>query len=109
MWAVRIQVDAGTGFGWRVDDVCRSHEFGPHARAAAGEWELEELDLWQPWKELLAVERCLLQDGEQVRGCTVLIRPDASTTVRYVNKGRGSSVKLTEIMRRICFCVRGMR
>ena len=57
MREVRIQVDAGTGFGWRLDDAYRSHEFGPHVRAAAGEWTPKELELWQPWKELLAVER----------------------------------------------------
>jgi hypothetical protein len=107
MREVRILVDAGTGFGWRLDGVSRSHEFGAHVRAAAGDWDADEAALWQPWKELMAVEKCLLAEGDSLRGALVLLRPDATTTVRYINKGSGPSAKLTAVMRRIwSLCVR---
>ena len=109
MCEVRILVDAGTGLGWRLDGVSRSHEFGAHARAAAGDWNADEAALWQPWKELMAVdpEKCLLAEGDSLRGALVLLRPDATTTVRYINKGSGPSAKLTAVMRRIwSLCVR---
>jgi hypothetical protein len=97
-----VTVDAGTGFGWRLEGKERSEELTPEARAVAGEWSgAEEQELWQCWKELLAVERCLLEEKEHLTGSFVLVRVDARTSVAYINKGKGSSVFLSGVMRRI--------
>jgi hypothetical protein len=53
------------------------------------------------------VEKCLIEEAGRLAGLTVLIRPDATTTVRYVNKGSGPSKMLTAIMKRIwTICLR---
>jgi hypothetical protein len=40
-------------------------------------------------------------EEEKLACLFLLLRVDASTTVRYINKGKGSSIVLTSIMRRI--------
>ena len=47
------------------------------------------------------MERCLQENSGRLSGLTVLARADASTTVRYVNGGLGSSEFLSKVMRRI--------
>ena len=71
------------------------------ALVIAADWKLEEKQEWQPWNELLVVEKCLLEETGRHAGLTVLIRLDATTTVRYVNTGSKPSKVLTAIMRRI--------
>jgi hypothetical protein len=65
------------------------------------EWLQGEGELAQCWKELLAVRKCLEHEKECLRGKFVLIRADATTTLRYINKGKGDSVVLTALMREI--------
>ena len=101
MEEVRITIDAGTGYGWRIDGKVRSLGFESPELATAADWGPDEKAEWQPWNELLAVEKCLQEESARLAGLTVLIKPDATTTVRYVNKGSGPSVMLTSIMRRI--------
>ena len=101
MEEVRVTLDAGTGYGWRIDGRVRSLGFDSPALATAADWKPDEKQEWQPWNELLAVEKRLIEEAGRLGGLTVLIRPDATTTVRYVNKGSGPSKMLTAIMRRI--------
>jgi hypothetical protein len=49
----------------------------------------------------LAVERCLQEEKEKLQSCFVLVRVDARTSVAYINKGKGSSVFLSLVTRRI--------
>ena len=99
MAEVRIHVDAGTGYGWRVDGRDHTAEFEGAMSAVAAQWPGDEVDLFQPWKELLALQYCIQSEGEGLAGRMILVRPDATTTVAYVNKGSGPSVRLTAIMR----------
>ena len=101
MTGIRIFVDAGTGYGWRIDGVSRGAEFEGEVLARSKEWELEQADMWQPWKELWALRYCLEEEGERLEGASVLVQPDATTTVAYVNKGSGPSKELTRVMRGI--------
>ena len=97
-----VTVDAGTGLGWRLEGRQRSEELTEEARAVAREWaDAAEGDLWQCWKELLAVERCLQEEKEKLQGVFVLVRVDARTSLAYINKGKGSSEFLSQVMRRI--------
>jgi hypothetical protein len=97
-----VTVDAGTGLGWRLEGKQRSEELTAEARAVAREWaDAAEGDKWQCWKELLAVERCLLEEKQALQGAFVLVRVDAVTSVAYINKGKGSSEFLSKVMRRI--------
>ena len=50
----------------------------------ACDWEGEQQGFHHCWKELLAVERCLQVEGEKLAGLFLLLRVDASTTVRYI-------------------------
>jgi hypothetical protein len=60
MTEVRILVDAGTGYGWRVDGKIRMHEFGAGLKAVAAEWDDSgERDFAQCWKELKALQYCI--------------------------------------------------
>ena len=78
------------------------HEFGAGLKAVAAEWDDSgERDFAQCWKELKALQYCIEAECKLLVGKTVLVRPDASTTVAYVNKGSGPSKTLTAIMRRI--------
>ena len=107
MTGVRIFVDAGTGYGWRIDGVSRSADFEGPVIARAAEWLADQKEMWQPWKELWALRYCLEAEGERLAGASVLVQPDATTTVSYVNKGSGPSAKLTEVMKGIwSVCVR---
>ena len=55
MSEVRILVDAGTGYGWRLDDRTRMHEFDVDLKAVASYWvEIGELEFVRCWKELKA-------------------------------------------------------
>ena len=101
MKELRICVDAGTGFGWRIDGADRTAEFEGDVLAKSLEWGAGEEELFQPWKELLALQRCLEWESAVLAGHSVLVRPDATTTVAYVNKGSGPSAVLSDIMRAI--------
>ena len=58
------------------------------------------------WRELLSVERALLQVGDKVNSRSVLLCTDATAVVKYVNWGNGPSRVLSTIMRRIFdYCV----
>lgn len=102
MSEVRILVDAGTGYGWRLDGRVRMHEFGVGLKAVASDWaEIGELEFARCWKELKALQYYIEAECESLAGKAVLVRPDASTSVAYVNKGSGSSRMLTMTMRNI--------
>jgi hypothetical protein len=49
----------------------------------------------------VAVERAVFAEASKLKGKMVLVRADAVTTVRYVNKGSGPSIFLSAVMRRI--------
>lgn len=104
-----VTVDAGTGFGWRLEGKERSEELTEGARAVAREWvDPNEREMWQCWKELLAVERCLEEELQQLGGAYLLVRVDAKTSEAYLNKGKGSSEFLTAVMKRIFnLCLKG--
>jgi hypothetical protein len=51
MKELRICVDAGTGFGWRIDGADRTAEFEGDVLAKSLEWGVREEELFQPWKE----------------------------------------------------------
>lgn len=107
MTGIRIFVDAGTGYGWRIDGVSRSADFEGPVLARASEWLGEQQEMWQPWKELWALRYCLEEMGERLTGASVLVQPDATTTVAYVNKGSGPSDELTKVMKGVWdVCVR---
>ena len=59
---IRITLDEGTCYNWRIDGQFRSLRFESAALAAAADWKAVEKQEWQPWNELLAVEKCLLLD-----------------------------------------------
>ena len=101
MAELRIFVDAGTGYGWRLCGQNHTAEFEGHVLAKAADWEDDQQDLWQPWKELWALYYAIEAECEAMAGCDVLVRPDATTTVAYVNKGSGPSAELTKVMRMI--------
>ena len=96
-----LTVDAGTGYGWRLDGRSRSEAPTESSRLEAREWVGEEGELHQCWKELLALRRALQEEAAALRGRFVLVRADATTTLRYVNKGKGSSVFLSSLMKEI--------
>jgi len=101
MTGVRIFVDAGTGYGWRIDGHDRTAEFEGSVLARAEDWPEGQAEMWQPWKELWALRYCLEEEGERLAGSVVLVQPDATTTVAYVNKGSGPSMELSLVMRSI--------
>ena len=97
-----LTVDAGSGFGWRLDGINRTEGVTEESRLVAAEWvDHEDMEWWQCWKELVAVERAVFAEASKLKGKMVLVRADAVTTVRYVNKGSGSSVFLSAVVRRI--------
>ena len=107
MQELRIICDAGTGWGYRLDGDARQLEMGERSVGKAGEWTDEELELWQPWKELLAVEKAISERAEELQGRNVLLLTDATAVVRYINKGSGPSDYMTKLMRKIFkLCVR---
>ena len=96
-----VTVDAGTGIGWRIDGRVRSEAPSEHSRMVARDWEGDDGELHQCWKELMAVKRCLQEEAGALQGRFVLVRADATTTLRYVNKGKGSSLVLSALIRDI--------
>ena len=48
MEEIRITLDAGTGYGWRIDGQFRSLGFESAALAAAADWKVGEKQEWQP-------------------------------------------------------------
>jgi hypothetical protein len=96
-----LTVDAGSGYGWKLEGLVRSEQMSEDARFVAREWAHGEEELWQCWKELLAVKECLLEEKERLAGRFVLVRADATTTIRYINSGKGNSVFLSQVMRQI--------
>ena len=101
MTELLVTVDAGTGYGWRVDGVVRSEAPSERSRLVACQWVGDEGELHQCWKELLALKRSLEEEAEALSGRCVLVRADATTTLRYVNKGKGDSKFLSALMRDI--------
>ena len=95
---VIVTLDAGSIYGWRIEGRVRSLRFNSPALATAADWKPGEKREWQPWNELLAVEKCLIGEAGRLAGITVLIRPDATTPIRYVNKRSGPSKMLTAII-----------
>ena len=75
MEEVRVALDAGTGDGWRIDGRVRSLGFDSPALATAADWKPDEKQEWQPWNELLAVKKCLIEEAGRLAGLTVLVRP----------------------------------
>ena len=65
------------------------------------EWSEEEREMFQPWKELLVVEKMLEVEGESLRGASILFLSDATAAVRYINKGSGPSEVMSKMMKRI--------
>ena len=63
MEEVRITLDACTGYGWRIDGQVRSLGFEWPVFVAAADWKPGEKQAWQPWNELLAVEKCLIEEA----------------------------------------------
>jgi hypothetical protein len=96
-----LTVDAGTGYGWRLDGRVRTEAPTDASRLEAREWVGDEGELHQCWKELLALKRSLEEEAVKLKGKFVLVRADATTTLRYVNKGKGSSVFLSALMKGI--------
>ena len=107
MEELRLTVDAGTGVGWRLDGKGVTAEVNPAARLVAKDWADGDQEKWQCWNELKALELAVEGECEALSGRMVLVRADAVTTVRYVNKGSGPSEFLTAVMKRIWHkCVR---
>ena len=94
-------VDVGTGCGWRLDGRSRSEAPTESSRLEAREWTEEEDELHQWWKELLAPRRALQEEATALCGRFVLVRTDATTTLRYVNKEKGDSEFLSSPMKEI--------
>ena len=84
MQEVIVTVDAGSGVGWRIDGKNREESLSGRVNLVACDWEGEQQGFHHCWKELLAVERCLQVEGEKLAGLFLLLRVDASTTVRYI-------------------------
>ena len=101
MQEVRVMADAGSGWGYRVDGVMRGLEMGEDVVAQVGEWSEVEREFFQPWKELLVLEKLLEVEGEALRGASLLFLSDATAAVRYMNKGSGPSVVMSRMMKRI--------
>ena len=101
MQEVRVIADAGTGWGYRLDGVARGLEWGEGSVAQAGDWSQAESELYQPWKELLVVEKMLEVEGERLRGASLLLLSDATAAVAYINKGSGPSDFMSKVMKRI--------
>ena len=101
MQEVRVVADAGTGWGYRLDGEHRGVVLTDASIAQAGEWEEDERELFQPWKELLVFEKMLEVEGDRLKGRAVLFLSDATAAVRYINKGSGPSSFMCAVMKRI--------
>ena len=101
MQEVRVMADAGSGWGYRLDGEVRSLELSAEVVAHAGEWSDEERDMFQPWKELLVVEKMLELEGGRLKGASLLFLSDATAAVSYMNKGSGPSEVMSGMMKRI--------
>ena len=84
-----------------------SHNKKSARQAAASDWVSDDEEATeQVWRELLSVERALLQVGDKVNSRSVLLCTDATAVVKDVNWGNGPSRVLSTIMRRIFdYCV----
>ena len=105
---LRLITDASVhGWGFRLDGATRQWELGLNSQAAASDWVADDEEATeQVWRELLSVERALLQAGDKVNSRSVLLCTDATAVVKYVNWGSGPSKVLSTIMRRIFdYCV----
>ena len=91
MEELRIIVDSGTGYGWRIDGKERSLQLTDSMKAESRDWSGGDQGRWQCWLELRALEECLKEEFSRLAGRMVLVRPDASTTVAAVNGGGGGS------------------
>lgn len=102
MQSLRLMLDGSQhGFGLRLDGQWRDVSWGDTSIAVAAQWQGETREA-QVHRELLALEEALkLPDLPLERGASILLWPDCMGTVRYVNKGAGSSDVLSHIMRRI--------
>ena len=81
-----------------MDGKTRQWELGEHSKAAARDWLQDDVEATeQVWRELLAVERALLELGDKLRGRSVLVCTDATVVARYVNWGVGASRMLSEM------------
>ena len=98
---LRLQIDAGSGFGYRVDGVDRAVEWGDYSRAVAGDWTPEEAEMWQVHKELWSVHRMLEVDGDAIVGRTLVVWTDCRGVLRYLRVGMGGSDVLTDMAKKI--------
>ena len=104
---LRLQMDAGSGLGWRLDGVVRDVGWGDYSRAVAADWTEEERELHQVQKELWAVHRVLTVDGEAMRGRSLVVWTDCRGVVRYLRVGMGGSDVLTVMAKKIYWlCVK---
>jgi hypothetical protein len=104
---LRLQVDAGSGLGWRLDGVVRDAGWGDYSRAVAADWTEDERELHQVQKELWAVHRVLTVDGEAMRGQSLVVWTDCKGVVRYLRVGMGGSDVLTGMAKKIFWlCVK---
>ena len=100
---LRLMMDASrAGFGYRLDGEQRDVKWGDQSYMVSAEWSG---DVWedQAHRELAALLEIMEGDDAEVLlgDKRVLLWTDSIATRAYVNKGSGSSMVMTGIMKRV--------
>ena len=107
MTQLRLWVDAGSNYGYRLDGQERSVEWTRDSLAVAADWEDNDGEMHHVHKEMKAVLLAVEAEVDRLRGKRVLLLVDAMATVRYLVNGTGKSEILREMTMQLWeLCIR---